>query len=261
MDPTISDVSQSRRLTNEIELDPDAIISTFDDLRPRIREFHPGLGAALSGLDANAAMEFLWISQPEVILSRRPRMIPLCAPTPYVEVKSGTEYSSVGIFCRDKNGQLGVTACYHGTGPVGTSVDVGSVHSTVTAADVIQDIAFIPLDSSYVMPQLKGLTGVRTARARSQAEPVTFEGAGTRQPTPSRIQSHDAGILRTRPTVQLKVQTPADTNKGDSGSALLDSDDRVVGFAFERTGIGEFPELTDWIWASNALKALDLTPV
>src|SRR5438034_4607166 len=87
------------------------------------------------------------------------------------------------------------------------------------------------------------------------------DGAGTKRKVTTYIKSHDAGILRNRRTLQLKVQTPADTNSGDSGSALVDQDDRVVAFGFERTGLGEFPELTDWIWAANALSALGLTPV
>jgi S1-C subfamily serine protease len=59
----------------------------------------------------------------------------------------------------------------------------------------------------------------------------------------------------------LRVQTGADTNTGDSGSALINQDDKVIGFAFERAAFGEKPQITDWIWAANALSALGLTPV
>jgi hypothetical protein len=75
------------------------------------------------------------------------------------------------------------------------------------------------------------------------------------------VQSHDAGLLRRRPGVQLKVQTRPDTDRGDSGSALIDADDRVVGFAFEKTAFDDWPQFTDWIWAANALDALGLTPL
>jgi S1-C subfamily serine protease len=101
---------------------------------------------------------------------------------------------------------------------------------------------------------------VRSTLAPSEAEQVSFEGAGTGARVSTRVKSHDAGILRKRSTIQLKVQTPADTNTGDSGSALVDHDDCVIGFGFERTAPGDFPELTDWIWAANALDSLGLTP-
>jgi hypothetical protein len=61
--------------------------------------------------------------------------------------------------------------------------------------------------------------------------------------------------------VQLKVQTDPDTDEGDSGSALIDEHDRVIGFAFERTDYDDYPQFTDWIWAANALRALNLRPV
>jgi hypothetical protein len=56
----------------------------------------------------------------------------------------------------------------------------------------------------------------------------------------------------------LKLQTDADTDQGDSGCALRDENDRVLGFAFERTAYDDYPQFTDWIWAANALRALNL---
>jgi hypothetical protein len=171
------------------------------------------------------------------------------------------EISTVGVFCRDADGELGASACWHGTGPAGTPVEVAGTASVVKLASAAQDIVFIPLDAGYPVPPLRGRAGVRTQRAPSQAEQVTFDGAGSGGLVSTRVQSHDAGILRRRASVQLKVQTPADTNPGDSGAALVDGDDRIVGFGFERTGLGEYPEFTDWIWADNALAALDLSPI
>jgi hypothetical protein len=204
--------------------------------------------------------ETLWITQPDVVISRRPKMVPLSAPWPCLKAASGVNISTGGILCRDANGRLGITACYHGTGPVGTAVTVGGLHSVVAIADNIQDMVFVPLGDNLPIPPLRGRRGVLSARAPGQYDHVEFHGAssGAMQ---TRIASYDAGILRLRPTVQLRVQTGADTNTGDSGSALLDQDDKVVGFAFERTAFGEFPEMTDWIWAANALKTLGLTPV
>jgi hypothetical protein len=260
LDPAIADVSQSRRLTDEVDLDPLGLIAAFDRLRPLLKR-EPDLGRLLSEFGSFAAVELFWIVQPEIVLSRRPRMVPLCAPSPYVQIMRGAELSSVGVFCRDSTGELGVSGCFHGTGPVGTAVTVGGIPSVVKHADAVQDIVFIPLGDAHPIPGVYGLKGTRQHRAPSEAEPVRFHGAGTQSMTTTRVKSHDAGILRKRATLQLKLQTPADTNFGDSGSALVDSDDYVVGFGFERTGIGEFPELTDWIWADNAVAALGLTPV
>jgi hypothetical protein len=261
LDPTLADVSQSRRLTDEIDLDPQGLIAAFERLRPSIGKIDSRLEGLFSQNNAQLAVEILLISQPEIVLSRRPRMEPLCAPSPYIPVSSGLELSTAGVFCRDANGDLGVTACFHGTGPIGTQVSVGGVPALVKLADPVQDVVFIPLGPAYVIPNTCGRAGIRTSRAPSEAEPVAFEGAGSQARITTWVKSHDAGILRKRPTVQLKLQTPHNTNSGDSGSALIDEDDRIVGFGFERTGLGEFPEFTDWIWADNALSALGLTPI
>jgi hypothetical protein len=210
------------------------------------------------GMEAIA--ELLWVSQPEVILSRRPKMVPLSAPAPHLAIRSGGKVSTEGIVCKDHAGDLGVTACFHGTGAVGTPVTIAGLAGVVKHADPVQDIVFIPMPAGWAKPPVYGLAGVRSTLAPSEAEQVSFEGAGTGARVSTRVKSHDAGILRKRSTIQLKVQTPADTNTGDSGSALVDHDDRVIGFGFERTAPGDFPELTDWIWAANALDSLGLTP-
>ena len=260
LDPAIADVSQSRRLTEEVDLDPLGLVAAFDCLRPLLKS-QSDVGPLLSASSSFAAVELFWIVQPEIVLTRRPRMVPLSAPSPHVQIMRASELSSVGVFCRDAAGELGVSGCFHGTGPVGTAVTVGGVPSTVKHADAVQDIVFIPLGPAHPIPAVYGLKGPRQTRAPSEAEAVRFDGAGSQVMTITHVKSHDAGILRKRATLQLKLQTPADTNSGDSGSALVDSDDHVVGFGFERTGIGEFPELTDWIWADNALASLGLTPV
>ncbi|HEX8254626.1 MAG TPA: hypothetical protein VF846_15895 [Thermoanaerobaculia bacterium] len=262
LDPTLSDVSLSRRLTDEIDIEPQGLISSLQRLR-RVMRHSSDTDALASIADDSfeAAIDYLWIAQPEVVLTRRPRMVPLCSPSPFVEVTCGSATSSVGVFCRDADGALGVSACFHGTGPVGTPVTVAGMPTNVKRADGLQDIVFLPLDNSFAIPRLCGKAGVRNTTAPSEAEKVSFEGAGTGARVHTRVAGHDAGILRKRRTVQLRVQTPPDTNNGDSGSALIDDCDRVVAFAFERTGIGEYPEFTDWIWADNALAALGLTPV
>ena len=71
----------------------------------------------------------------------------------------------------------------------------------------------------------------------------------------------DFGVPFPMPGRQLCVQTKAVTNYGDSGSALLNDDDRLVGFAFQRTAYGgrATVEFSDWIWAASVLNELGLT--
>lgn len=187
----------------------------------------------------------------------------LGCPSPALEVRSAKsgqigETSSVGIFCRDKDGVAGVTGCLHGTGPEGTVVTVGGLPSAVKHADPVQDLVFIPLPDGYPAPQVKsGIAGIRQDRVPAESDPVRFEGCKS-GPQATVISSCSRGLLRPDPLSQNKVYTPAVANKGDSGSALVDDKNRVLGFAFRRTGFGEPLEFAEWIWAANAMAALEL---
>jgi hypothetical protein len=200
------------------------------------------------------------IAPPEILVAPRPQMVPLGSPWPSLRVSCEGQYSTSGVYCFDAEDEFGVTACLHGTGPEGTVVKVDGVKTYVKHAHTIQDIVFLPLPEDPRPPvPVRGAGGILRERGPSQYDDAEFHGSSSGA-CKTKITSHDAGLLRKRPTVQLKVQTKADTNTGDSGAALIDYADRVIGFAFERTALGEEPELTDWIWAANALDALQLRP-
>jgi hypothetical protein len=258
MTPDMPDIDQSRIVSGEVELplsylaeyvavaDPDGDTPESLVLRNVLR----------GGLDALA--ELYLVAQPQVVLTRRPRMELLCVPSPHMRIETGAKTSTAGVLCRDPQGELGVTGCLHGTGPVGTRVIVDSHECRVKLANDVQDIVFIPLPPGHAPAGMKGLAGVRRDREPARADPVHFDGATNPNAT-TRIFGADLGLLRARPTVMLKVQTDPDTDEGDSGSALLDKEERVLGFAFERTGFNDYPQFTDWIWAANALASLQLT--
>jgi hypothetical protein len=216
----------------------------------------------LRGGPAALAETFL-IARPEIVLTRKPRMIPLCVVAPHLRVESGTKISTAGILVRDVRGDRGITAAFHATGPIGTRVVINGRHGTVKAQSEVQDLVFVAGDfEDPARDQIKlcGTKGVLEDREPAKADRVRFDGA-TNQDRWTRIFSTDTGLLRARPTIMLKLQTEPDTDAGDSGCALIDRDDRVLGFAFERTAYDDYPQFTDWIWAANALRALGLVPL
>jgi len=206
-----------------------------------------------------ALAETLLVSRPEIVLTRRPQMLPLCVPQPPFRIDCNGVMSTAGVLCRDADGDLGVTGAHHGVGPVGTEVMVQNTRSRVKRANIVQDIVFIPFRPEPGTWRKTVLGGVERDREPSPADQVRFDGLVNQRAT--RISGSDEGLLRQRATIQLKVQTPPDTDHGDSGCALVDTKtDRVLGFAFERTSYEDWPQLTDWIWAANALRSLDLVP-
>jgi hypothetical protein len=261
MSPKIVSLEESRIVSDDLDLPFETLLMglneavDLDQTTPEALALQKVLASGVKSLP-----EIFLISQPEVVLTRRPRMIPLSVASPHIRVESGETLSTAGMLCRDVDGELGVTACFHGTGGVGTEVTIGLEKGQVKRASELQDIVFIPLGKGFGMPELVGLRGVRKDREPARSDRVHFDGAINSNCT-TRIFGADAGLLRARPTIMLKLQTDPDTDQGDSGSALLDEDDYVLGFAFERTDYNDYPQFTDWIWAANALRALELTPI
>jgi len=262
LDPDVA-YGESRRITEEIDFDPRGMLDVMGGYREEALGFGgtaSPMREVLAAIQPYDAVRLIEDVRPEVVVSHLPRMVPLCVPSPHVAVEAGSQSSTAGIFCRDGDGELGITACYHGTGPAGTLVTVGLRQFRVRHASPVQDLVFIPLGDDYNVTDLCGGGGVVFDRAPGEGDAARFEGS-TSGPVETRIASYDAGLLRKRPTVQLKVQTRADASPGDSGSALVDRDERVLAFAFEGTEYGDYPSFTDWIWADNALAALGLTPL
>ena len=260
MSSTLEDVDSSRVVSGELDLPLNVLMRGLERAADSAGESAEAVAfrELLEG-GREAVAELFLVAQPEVVLTRRPRMIRLCVPVPHVSVEARGELSTAGVLCRDSDGELGVTACFHGTGPAGTPVRVGDEESHVKRASEVQDIVFIPLGDPFPFAPMHGIAGVRDDREPARADTVRFDGA-VNQNRRTRIFSTDTGLLRARPTIMLKLQTDPDTDQGDSGCALLDDGDRVLGFAFERTAYDDYPQFTDWIWAANALRALDLAP-
>jgi hypothetical protein len=256
LDPALR-VGDTRQITDEVPIGGTLAASRREEPSPRSDE---GEVRRLFLSDPENIRTLLRIAQPEIVISRAPKMERLCVPLPLLRVETATDISTAGILCRDSDGRKGVTACYHGTGPVGTKVTVAGRSSEVALANIVQDIVFIPLPEAEAAGRRDGIAGVLRGRTPAQYDAVRFDGA-TSGETVTNIQSHDAALLRDRPSVQLKVQTAADANKGDSGSALIDRDGKVIGFAFETSAFDEIPQITDWIWAANALRSLGLEPL
>lgn len=260
MSPKLESMVDSRRISDELDLGLGPLGRAMERIADP--DFESADTVALRQVLANGVQglaELFYIVQPEVILTRRPRMVPLCVPDPLVPIAHGARHSTAGIYCRDSDNEFGITACLHGTGMPDTEVLVAGVPRRVKLSNAVQDIVFIPLPGPVSGNPNLGSRGPRSDAIPAQSAVVHFNGL--RNPGSStRIHGTDSGLLRPRPSIQLKLQTAPDTDQGDSGCALIDQYDHVLGFAFERTDPRDYPQFTDWIWAANAMRALGLSP-
>lgn len=206
-------------------------------------------------------MQALWIARPRVVIAPAPKLEYTCVKQPPGEIVSGLQPSTAGAYARDANGSAGVTVCYHGTGPAGTALTIDGVPRTVTAASQTLDTSFVAIPDADLPPAaaLVARRGLLTSRAPGNMEAHRFWSAGETKHAYS--TASDFGVPNATPQRQLCVYTDAVTNYGDSGGALVNEDDQLVGFSFQRTPFGSRIEFSTWIWAASAFSELGLKPL
>lgn len=171
--------------------------------------------------------------------------------------------SLAGIYTTNTSGQFGATTCLHAfpnsyveTGK--TKAMINGIEGVVVTAHNISDSCFVNLNADKnQLKDLKSLAGVI-----EKSTPRQFESCSYINKNGVRITTNILGwspdILYYDYYNQVKVLTKATTNPGDSGSALLDSSDRLVGFSFFRTELEAPMEFSAWIWAASVFKAHNL---
>jgi hypothetical protein len=206
-----------------------------------------------------AATEALGAHPFALIVTKPPRKLFTHCPNPAWEVSSPNapgESSTAGVLARNNAGKEGVTVSNHAIKGA-AQVTVNGWPGTVLSSDAISDSCFVEVPGMAV-PAVRTVKGFLKDVTPRQYETVHFDGfkSGTRSTT---VTAWSPDLVYVRPYSQLKVLTQPDTNPGDSGAALIDSTDHIIGFAFYRTGFGEIPEYSAWIWAHSVFEAHKLT--
>jgi hypothetical protein len=134
---------------------------------------------------------------------------------------------------------------------------VGEWAAWVRSLDEVTDSCVLQVMCTARAWPEAGLAGVRQI-APVEHRPATFDGAAS-QHRETMIRGYDLSILDPDPFLASKVYTDADTVPGDSGAALVDSEDYIVGFAVSRTAFGAPLEFSSWAWADQVLARHGLT--
>jgi hypothetical protein len=94
--------------------------------------------------------------------------------------------------------------------------------------------------------------------APRQHEAVSFEGAQSGSVN-TRIIAWSYELPYLDPNLTPVVRTEPVTASGDSGAALIDSQNAVVGFSFSRSDLRQPVQYSAWIWADAVFEKLGLT--
>lgn len=177
-----------------------------------------------------------------------------------VGINQNPSTSSVGVITTNRSGRYGATLCYHdfmnisGFG-LGSTVYIDGKEAVIESIHKISDSCFATFKKQNLNIQsYKYNNGPLRNVGPGINLPVHFSGL-TSGSQSTIIQAIDPSIPFIKPSSgiinQQKVYTPPSSQPGDSGAALIDAQDNVIGFATYRTGFGAIVPFSVWVWAEE----------
>ncbi|GLZ39726.1 hypothetical protein [Actinokineospora sp. NBRC 105648] len=204
--------------------------------------------------DAVAALrDFTFQRSYEVLVIPEPALEPTAA-TPAAVTGAGGRRGTVGVLATDARGATVLTTAAH--------VVDGTQHPSVNghAVEVVDlnhvvDVATLSCPTTHPGTRAAHLCG--PTHVPPAATPVHFDGARS-GPVDTIVTGYDPAIVAGPHHAAVRVYTRPVTAAGDSGAALLDHDNRLLGFCSDRTVPGAAVEFSTWVWASQVFDIMDL---
>jgi len=166
--------------------------------------------------------------------------------------------ATIGVIGTDEHGRLLAVTARHAIAAAGTgtpAILAGGQPARIIGQDVLTDSCLLSLSGR---PSSTRRCAGPLAFAPQEHRPATFDGAAS-GPQQTMIRGYDLSVLTASPYLSSKVYTEADTVPGDSGAALTDHDDHLVGFAVSRTAFDAPFAFSAWSWARQVLSAHGLS--
>jgi hypothetical protein len=120
-----------------------------------------------------------------------------------------------------------------------------------------------PSDSCLVRVNTSVLDGRRRTGLKGPLKKTTprlyghafFDGAASGHIPGVAITGIDLAVMDPQPGEMIRIYTGPATAPGDSGAALIDEDDYIVGFAHSRSGYRPPVAFSTWVWADQVYMA------
>ena len=180
-------------------------------------------------------------------------------PFPGISIDVGKSSSTAGVLARDRVGRVGITTAAHAV-PADADVKVGGYPAAIWARedDDKYDCCFIEWPVFGPPNQVRPSHGPLRLAPRANDE-ATFYRVGSPSPTMTHVRAFNVELPYIDSNLQQTVRTDQVTARGDSGAALIDGDDYILGFAHSRSAASAPLTYSSWIWADAIFKKLGLT--
>lgn len=159
-------------------------------------------------------------------------------------------------------GSIGVRAVSQMTGNTGATTALHAIDETevvtVDGQPVVVDVRNRSADLAF----LRGAPGPDATGwvepTPRQREAVSFQSVIQDEVVSTHVTDWDRSVLFTDPMIRPLVYTPNVIVPGDSGVALRDGEDSLVGFCMSYSGPSAEENLATWVWAKHALSSTQL---
>jgi hypothetical protein len=183
-------------------------------------------------------------------------------PTPPYDIKdsAGSHDFSMGVYSDSKLHGAGITTAAHAI-TAGTSYDIfdsGSLIDSVRgiAVNSVLDSAFLKLNGAPSIASPVGKTFLSGIAPDIKLR-HDFHGAQS-GPMHASVSGWVDDLLTVEPWLQNRVFTNRILQHRDSGAALIDANDRTIGFAFYNSSPFKNPTSSAWIWADSVAQDFQL---
>lgn len=196
-----------------------------------------------------------------VAITAAPLEIPTCALSPAVPIRAYYHpVATLGSFLTDTEATADdtclATTANHALGRNWHKLTIEGSSAKIVHRHKPSDSCLVRINKSVMDGRQRyGLKGPLKRTPRLNA-PAFFDGAFS-GPTPTVITANDLAIMDPQPGKMCRVYTESATAPGDSGAALIDEDDYIVGFAHTRSWSSP-ARFSTWVWAEQVYTAHEL---
>jgi hypothetical protein len=179
----------------------------------------------------------------------------------FSDTSTGHVSATIGVISTNQDGNEGVTVARHAINqaivPGKTTIWVEEKTGVVVSEDLPSDSCFVEVTVPNGNFHHQKLDGTLANRSPTQNESVHFRGISNKT-IETAVMSWTLDLFSLSKFTQKKVFTPAVTDWGDSGTVLINDENKAIGFAFERTALEEKISWSSWIWADSVFRAHQL---
>jgi hypothetical protein len=204
-----------------------------------------------SGAELAATREF------GIAVARAPEQLETCSLSPAVAVidDDNEVLATLGTVLQTGKFDWIATTADHAVPPKATSVKAGNSSLRIVRRHRESDSCLLEITPALLDEhEQKGLAGPLRGLPPTQYAPATFFG-GSSMYVLTRIHGYDTSVIDPQVDEMSKIYTDADTAPGDSGAALIDSHDKILGFSLRRSRYDAPIRFSVWVWAEQVYMA------